>query len=83
MTTHRDGEHFDDSRSPSPGGGQVAVADSAAPTVPDEDGPRCLWGPSRCMDDLCRNSDVGLCGLRDEDFYDDENEDWDDYGDDD
>jgi hypothetical protein len=33
------------------------------------------------MDDLCRNSDVGLCGLRDEDFYDDENEDWDDWSD--
>lgn len=36
------------------------------------DVPACLWGPSRCMDDLCRNSDIGLCGLRDEDFIDDE-----------
>lgn len=38
--------------------------------------PACLWGPSRCMDDLCRNSNVGLCGLTDDDFYDDEDESW-------
>lgn len=22
----------------------------------------CLGGPDRCMDDLCRGTDVGLCG---------------------
>lgn len=22
----------------------------------------CVYGPDRCMDDLCRGNDVGLCG---------------------
>jgi hypothetical protein len=22
----------------------------------------CRWTPSTCMDDLCRNSSVGICG---------------------
>ena len=47
-----------------PSCGEQGLSESAVPA--------CLWGPSRCMDDLCRNSDIGLCGLRDEDFIDDE-----------
>lgn len=40
----------------------------------------CAEGPDRCMDDLCRGSDVGLCGalsdrllgIDDQDYYDPE-----------
>ncbi len=39
----------------------------------------CRFGPSRCMDDLCRNSPIGLCGLTDEDFVDYEGDDWELY----
>lgn len=42
----------------------------------------CPYGPDRCMDDLCRGSDEGLCGALsdrllgisddDQDYYDEE-----------
>jgi hypothetical protein len=32
-------------------------------------------GPSSCMDDLCRWSSIGLCGLSDDDFKFDEPDD--------
>ena len=32
---------------------------------------RGCGGPSRCVDDLCRWSSIGLCGLSDDDFDDD------------
>lgn len=31
----------------------------------------CRWTPSTCMDDLCRNSSVGICGNVDLDDEDD------------
>jgi hypothetical protein len=32
----------------------------------------CRWTPSTCMDDLCRNSSVGICGNVDDPDDDDE-----------
>lgn len=57
--------------------------------MPNEDmhlavGP-CAAGPDRCMDDLCRGSDVGICGalsdrllgIREDDYDDNPVDDWD------
>lgn len=43
-------------------------------TVETEPEPTPCGGPSKCMDDLCRNSSTGLCGYSDEDFADDEDD---------
>ena len=35
---------------------------------------RCRFTPSTCMDDLCRGSDVGLCGNEDMPEWDNDEE---------
>jgi hypothetical protein len=64
MTTQRDDAL---GRDTSPG----VLADAGPAEVPESDGYVCRWSPSTCMDDLCRNSSIGICGNVDPEDEDD------------